>query len=237
MRALDRLRSATRDGDHVAQLAPARFAVVCAPMRHFDLEVAIQMAGRLQTRVEEPVSIDAQAIYASCSVGFVLDSQRPGSTASGMLEAASAALDEARANAPSAIRGFAPEKMQGAEHGQVEADELAQALEGGQIAPWFQPQISTDTGRVSGFEALARWHHPRRGLVPPSDFLPVMERAGQLERLGEIILYNALAALRSWDDQGFDVPLVAVNFAGAELRNPKLVDKIRWELDRFDLQR
>ncbi len=234
-RTLDRLRGATRDGDHVAQLQPGCFAVVVAPMRHLDLEVGIQLAGRLQSRVEEPVSIDAQAVYASCSVGFVLDTQLRGATAPSMLQAASAALDVARAHAPSAIRAYSPEMAQSPATPDALAEEVAQALENGQIAPWFQPQLSTDTGKVSGFEALARWHHPERGLIPPADFLPVMERSGQLERLGEVILYHALAALRQWDAQGFDVPRVAVNFAGEELRNPKLIDKIRWELDRFDL--
>lgn len=234
-RMRERLQSATRDGDHVAPLQPGRFAIILAPMRHLDLEVAIQMAGRLQARMEEPVSIDAQAVYLSCSVGFVLDTQLRACTAEEMLAAANRALEVARAHAPSAIRGYSQDMAHGPDTPDILADELAQALENGQIAPWFQPQICTDTGRVSGFEALARWHHPERGLIPPADFLPVLERSGQLARLGEVILYHALAALRDWDEQGFDVPLVAVNFSGDELRNPKLVEKIRWELDRFDL--
>ena len=234
-RVLDRLQSATRDADHVAQLKPGRFAVVLSPMRHLDLEVAIQLAGRLQARVEEPVSVDAQAVYLSCSLGFALDSQLQHVTASDMIEAAELALDTARANAPSAIRAYSPDMSRGTGSPDQLADEVAQALNVGQIAPWFQPQVSTDTGEISGFEALARWSHPVRGLVPPSEFLPVLARSGQIERLGEVILYHALSALRAWDDAGFDVPRVAVNFAGEELRNPKLIDKIRWELDRFDL--
>ncbi|MCM2563233.1 EAL domain-containing protein [Lutimaribacter sp. EGI FJ00015] len=234
-RSLDRLHGATRDSDHVAQLQPGRFAVVLAPKRQLDLEIAIQLAGRLQTRLEEPVSIDAQAIYASCSVGFALDTQLRDATAPRMLQAAAAALEVARAHAPSAIRAYGPDMACTPATPDALADEVAQALENGEITPWFQPQVSTDTGQVSGFEALARWQHPERGLVAPADFLPAMERSDQLERLSEIILYHALGALRNWDDQGFDVPCVAVNFSGAELRNPKLVDKIRWELDRFDL--
>jgi EAL domain-containing protein (putative c-di-GMP-specific phosphodiesterase class I) len=114
-------------------------------------------------------------------------------------------------------------------------EDAAAALENGQIQPWFQPQISTDTGRVTGFEALARWTHPVHGPIPPDQFLPVMENAGLLERLGEVMLYHALTALKAWDCAGVHVPRVGVNFASAELHNPRLVDKIRWELDRFDL--
>ena len=68
-----------------------------------------------------------------------------------------------------------------------------------------------------------------------SEFLPALEQQGRLERLGEVVLYHALSALRSWDYAGFYVPHVGVNFTNDELRNPKLVDKIRWELDRFEL--
>jgi len=114
-------------------------------------------------------------------------------------------------------------------------DEARVALDDGQIRPWFQPQVSTDTGEVTGFEALARWQHPERGMIPPSDFLPILDQAGLFERLGEVILYHSLKSLTLWDKAGFKVPKIGVNFCSAQLRNPKLVDKIRWELDRFDL--
>jgi EAL domain-containing protein (putative c-di-GMP-specific phosphodiesterase class I) len=114
-------------------------------------------------------------------------------------------------------------------------EEVGTALENGQIQPWFQPQISTDTGLVTGFEALARWHHPDHGMVPPASFLPAIEQAGMLERLAEIMMFHAFSAVKAWDAAGLDIPQVGVNFAGPELNNPKLVDKVKWELDRFEL--
>ncbi|WP_374755766.1 EAL domain-containing protein [Sulfitobacter mediterraneus] len=114
-------------------------------------------------------------------------------------------------------------------------EEVAAALEAGQIQPWFQPQISTDTGQITGFEALARWSHPIRGLISPAEFLPAIEEAGLLERLAEVMMYHAFAALKAWDGASLDVPQVGVNFAGSELNNPRLTEKIKWELDRFDL--
>jgi EAL domain-containing protein (putative c-di-GMP-specific phosphodiesterase class I) len=114
-------------------------------------------------------------------------------------------------------------------------DEARDALELGHILPWFQPQISTDTGAVTGFEALARWQHPERGMISPPEFLPALERAGLMDRLGEVMLYHAFTALRAWDRAGKTVPSVGVNFSAAELRNPTLLDRIAWELDRFDL--
>ena len=230
-----RMVSSLREGDCVMRLPGGEFGLVLAPMRHLDLETAIQMAGRLQMAVEEPLSLDATTIYLSCSVGFCLAARNPGSGSSDLLEAARMALLDAQQNGPSAIRAFS-ERMRHPRTARGDlADEAAVALETGQILPWFQPQISTNTGRITGFEALARWQHPERGLISPAEFLPLMEETGQMERLGEVMLYHALTALRAWDAAGLEIPRVGVNFATEELHNPKLIDKIRWELDRFDL--
>ena len=145
------------------------------------------------------------------------------------------ALTDAQRTGPSGIRAYSAEIRRKTEARHDLRNAAAAALENGQVQPWFQPQISTDTGKVSGFEVLARWNHPVYGLIAPDDFLPVMEHAGLLERLGQVMLYHALTALKAWDNAGADVPCIGVNFATDELRNPALVDKIRWELDRFDL--
>ncbi|MEN9061637.1 EAL domain-containing protein [Ponticoccus litoralis] len=67
---------------------------------------------------------------------------------------------------------------------------------------WYQPQICTSTGRISGVEALARWIHPERGIVPPAQFLRVLAESGKMQQLSEVILQHALTALRSWDRGG-----------------------------------
>ena len=230
-----RITSSLREGDRVIRLPGGEFGVALAPMRHLDLETAIQMAGRLQLVVEEPISLDATTIFISCSVGFCLGARNPGSGSTDLLEAARAALLDAQQNGPSAIRAFNLRMRHNRNPKGDLADEAALALESGQIVPWFQPQISTNTGRITGFEALARWQHPERGLISPAEFLPLMEESGQIERLGEVMLYRALTALRDWDAAGLEIPRIGVNFASDDLHNPKLIDKIRWELDRFDL--
>ncbi len=232
--AADRLRGALRTGDTLARIGEARFAVACAPAPRLDLEAAIQLAARLQRAVEQPVPLDATSIYMTASAGFCLAGRLPGSAAEALTEAASVALAEAQAAGPAGIRAFAHGMPRRAKTG-VAGAEVAAALEAGQIVAWFQPQISTETGRISGFEALARWTHPERGAVPTSEFLPALESAGLMAQLGETMLYHALTALRAWDRSGLDVPRVSVNFSAAELRDPRLPDRIAWELDRFGL--
>lgn len=234
-RISDRISATLRHGDLVVRLEDDVVAVILTPVRILDLEAAIQLSRRLQAAIEEPISMDATSVFISCSIGFSLSQQNMHRNGLKMLQNTTAALDDARANAPSAIRAWTEGMKSPRLTGSTLADQAARALENGQIHPWFQPQISTDTGHITGFEALARWVHPEQGIIPPSDFLPVLESNGMLERLGEVMLARSLAALTEWDVANVTVPTVGVNFAEAELRNPKLIEKIRWELDKYEL--
>ncbi len=234
-RTAERIVAALRDGDTVARMGDSRFAIVVTPVRQLDLELCIQMAGRIQTAVEEPVPLDGMSIYSSCSIGFCLRHRAPGPLCEDWLAAATSALAEAQQNGPSGIRSYSADIHRRAQARSDLREDAAGALENGQIQPWFQPQISTDTGLITGFEALARWMHPVQGLIAPDAFLPAMEEAGLTERLGQVMLHHALTALKAWDGAGALIPRIGVNFATAELRNPGLVERIRWELDRFDL--
>lgn len=230
-----RLVGQLRALDTVTQLDGGRFAIALAPVLRADLETAIQLAGRIQSALSEAVSIDAVSVYTSCSVGFCLSSRSPQPSGDILLDAALRALTEARSAGHGSIRAYSKDLARTLHARQILTEDMETALEAGQFVAWFQPQISTDTGQVTGFEALARWNHPERGVVTPADFLPAIEHAGLLERLGEVMLYQSLTAIKAWDKAGVCVPVVGVNFSGDELRNPNLVSKLRWELDRFDL--
>ncbi|MGJ8629096.1 MAG: putative bifunctional diguanylate cyclase/phosphodiesterase [Sulfitobacter sp.] len=231
----ERLIATLRADDNVGQMGDARFAVCVAPIRHLDLELCIQLAGRLQNAIEEPISIDGISVYVSASVGFCQHARSPAKDGKAWLQAAATALREAQRRGPSAIRAFSDQMRRDTQTRTELREDVMRALDSGQIQPWFQPQISTETGQITGFEALARWTHPDRGIIAPADFLPAIEEVGMLERLAEVMMYHAFAALKAWDGAGVDVPQVGVNFAGTELNNPRLLEKIKWELDRFDL--
>jgi diguanylate cyclase (GGDEF)-like protein len=231
----ERICAALRSDDIVARIGDSRFAICLTPVRMLDLELCIQLAGRMQSAVEDPISLDASTIYMTASVGLCMRRRAPGNDAAAWLEAASEALVEAQRSGPSGIRVYTSDTHRRSQARNDLREEAAFALENGQIQPWYQPQISTDTGLITGFEALARWVHPVHGMLPPDNFLPALEEAGLMERLGQVILYHALTALKAWDSAGVEVPQVGVNFSPEELRNPGLVERIRWELDRFDL--
>ena len=235
LRSAERIGSALRGGDTVARLEGGGFAIALAPVRWLDLEAMVQLATRLQTSLADPISMDAAKLYVTASVGFCLGARAPDGNGASLLDAAQVAADEALRNGPSGIRAFAPGMARKRADRDAFRAVLEAALDEGQIRPYYQPQISTDTGTLSGFEALARWHHPERGVIMPGEFLPALDEAGLLERLGEVILFHALAALVRWDKAGLRVPTVGVNFSASELRNPRLAEKLKWELDRFSL--
>lgn len=231
----ERIQSVLRATDTVARLDGACFAVSLAGVRRADLETMLQLAARMQAACDVPFSLDATTIYLSSSVGFCLASRTPALTGEAMLDAAEIAATDARHNGPGAIRAFTVEMQNARSERLALRDEIETALEQGQIVAYFQPQVSTDTGEVTGFEALARWNHPTRGLLTPGAFLEPVRAAGLSERLSEVMVAQAVAALRNWDKAGHRVPNVAVNFSTDELRNPRLAEKLQWELDRYDL--
>ncbi|GGG68918.1 diguanylate cyclase [Salipiger pallidus] len=233
---LRRLRREVRRGDRVVRIGDTRFLVLLAPSLRLDLEALLTMADRIQRSLEEPCDTETGTHYLSFAVGFC-GSHRLGDDVTGpqLVEAAQTALAEAVSNGPSAIRAWSDSMSAERKARKTLLHEIERALALGQIQPWFQPQICTSTGSISGVEALARWLHPTRGIVSPKEFLTVLAEAGQLDRLSEVILEQSLTAMRAWDAEGIIIPQVSVNFTDVELRNPHLVERIKWELDRHGM--
>jgi EAL domain-containing protein (putative c-di-GMP-specific phosphodiesterase class I)/GGDEF domain-containing protein len=231
----ERLQAVLREDDRVGLLGDARFGIAIGPVDQLDLELCIQLAGRLQTALEDPIALDGTTIYITASIGFCQHARAPAGGGAKWLHAAILAQRAAHRCDTSAIRAFS-EQMERENLTRAELrEDVIRALNAGEIQPWYQPQISTDTGEITGFEALARWIHCDRGIISPAEFLPAIAEAGQLERLAEVMMYQACAALKSWEAADVFVPQIGVNFAGSELSNPKLIEKIKWELDRFEL--
>lgn len=230
-----RLRAASRRGDQFARLSGWKIGFVAAPVQRMDLEVGIQLAARFQSVLEEPVRVDGVPVYLSFSVGFCLSKDCPSHDGDMLIQATELALEEARRNGPSGIRAYSTAMAMSAPFHPRISSEASRALEAGEIRAWFQPQVSAQDEELAGFEALARWEHPDRGMIPPSDFLPALADSNALERLGEVVLHDALKLVRDLDAQGFYVPAVGVNFTQPELSNPKLAKRLTWELDRFAL--
>lgn len=231
-----RMQSVLRGTDVLSRRGNGGFLLGISPVRRIDLEAMIQLSARLHEAVEEPFVLNGVTIHLTACSAFCLLSRSPVPSAEAMMEAASVALAYAQQQGAGSIRAYAPDMQSEALPDPELRRQLEHALSNGEIRPWYQPQVSTNTGKITGVEALARWVHPDQGLIPPSDFLPIIEASGLSARLGEVILYHALTALKSLEKSGTYIPVIGVNFSDRELRDPRLVDRIRWELDRFDLE-
>lgn len=232
-----RLRISLRRRDRVFFLGHGRFGIALAPMPSLTEQEALALARRIQDGLSVPAARGRPGRCFSTSIGICIGAGPGAETGADLISAASDALRDAREFAPSTIRVYSAAARQsrfGLRPLRLH-DEALRALENGEIRAWFQPQICTDTGQVSGFEALARWCHPQRGIILPDKFLPYLQRAGKTGRLQAIMLRESLGAMAKWQAAGFDIPGIGVNFSPQDLRDPALADKVAWELDRHDM--
>ena len=235
-RAMDvlatRARAALRDADAVFRLGDRTLAVLVQASRRADLDLGLAVADRLQAALAEPVPLAGRVWRADAHVGLCSDVMAPERSGAGLLGGAACALDAARVHEAGAVRAFTPELRIDVETGHRLTRQVPDALAEERIVAWFQPQVEAGSGRLRGFEALARWDHPDLGLLAPRQFLPAVAAAGQDVALGERVLRAALAALAAWDGAGLGAPRVGVNFSLEELRDPRLAERVAWEVDR-----
>lgn len=229
-----RYASCIRRNDIVYQSGPLQWIIALMPGPQMDIEAAIQQANRLQEVADEPVFLNDDRLYLTNCIGFTV-AQKPCKGAHELIAQAQSALGIAVQNGAGSIRAFT---AQAPKQTMLNIAEDAQALDGeieSNLFAWFQPQVSTDTGKISGFEALARWRDKGGQWHTPATFLPILEQSGRMEHLTDIILSQSLSALRSWDERALDIASVGVNFSESDLTNPRLYEKIAWELDRNDI--
>lgn len=230
-----RLRGALRPGDMLFPMEDGSLAVALSATPRLDAEIMVRIAARLHLVVQQPLALADGPAQVTCSIGFCHDRQLRKASGRALLDAAQVAGDEAARHRPGAIRGYSDDLARArAERDALRAG-FSLAVDRGEIRAWFQPQVSTDSGEVSGIEALVRWQHPERGLLAPGAFLPAIEGSELMELLGQTMLVQSLAALADLDRKGLRVPSVAVNFSAQELRDPQLPDRLRWMLDQAQL--
>jgi EAL domain-containing protein (putative c-di-GMP-specific phosphodiesterase class I) len=120
-------------------------------------------------------------------------------------------------------------------HLQIE-NSLHEAIQNDELQLHYQPKIDVATGRIAGFEALLRWNSARLGFVPPDKFIPVAEQSGQMDAIGDWVLFTACQHLRAWMDMELEVGSIAVNISGVQLRQQNLPNRIQNILDKFNIK-
>ena len=220
-----RLRAAVRPEDTVARFGGDEFAVLCEDLT--DELNASRIAERVVSSIaDRPVEVGGgRSLNVTPSVGIAL--ARDEADASKLLRRADAALYRAKEGGKARSELF-DERMQAqaVDSSQTE-DDLALAVEAGQLRLHYQPIIDLRDGHVQGLEALLRWQHPRRGLLQPGDFVPLAERSGLIVPIGKWVIQQAWATLQQWYADDADCRLtIAVNVSPRQLANAELLDAI-----------
>lgn len=212
--AADRISAAVRPGDTVARFGGDEFVVVCDNVTVVEAE---QIAERVLDALSQPCQIGDQQASVTASVGIALADQH--STTETMLRDSGAAMLRAKRRGQAPIELFDKALRLKAEQRFATAAALKHALERNEFTIHYQPVVNLSTGAMDSAEALVRWEHPERGLVPPSDFIPLAEQIGLIMPLGAWVLEQACQQLVQWRHTA-PAMTVAVNVSVRQILTP-----------------
>ena len=219
-----RLSSTCREGDMVARLGGDEFVLVAVSL---DEQAATALADRVHQVLAVPVTVAGHELVISASIGIVLsDASAPEADAEALLRDADVSMYRAKSKGRGRSVVWSDELGTAAVHRFGLESELRAGLDRDEIVVHYQPQVELRTGRISGVEALVRWQHPTRGLIPPGEFLPVAEDSGLIVDLGRRVLETSVAQVAGWRRLPGAADLtLSVNFSAQELLHPERLEE------------
>lgn len=219
----DRLRTQLRGGDTLARVGGDEFVVVIEDCENStDVSVCAQ---RLVEELSAPYLVGKKDCHVTLSIGISIF-PADGSDSQMLLKAADMAMYRAKETGRNNYQYYLPSmNVHTLERMELESD-LRRALERGEFFLHYQPKIEIATGLITGVEALLRWKHPLRGLVPPLEFISLAEETGLIVPIGEWVLATACARNKAWQSRGLPKLSVAVNLSARQFADPMLLAKL-----------
>ncbi|HLP68597.1 MAG TPA: EAL domain-containing protein, partial [Rhizobium sp.] len=220
-----RLRRLLKPQDTLARISGDEFGLILVSER--DPAKVADFADAVSKAIMVPISFANREVILTASVGLVswVDQQE---NAAGLLSDAELAMYRAKRAGGNRVEPFRPAfRTSGTDRLQLETD-LRRAIERKELSIVYQPIVTLADGEIAGFEALMRWDHPKRGNIPPSEFIPIAEGSDLIEPLGMFALERATSDLVDWERQTGHVPIfVSVNLSSAQLLSSELYNDIR----------
>jgi diguanylate cyclase (GGDEF)-like protein/PAS domain S-box-containing protein len=220
----ERLVACLRGSDRVSREGADEFVVMLSDIKSAD--EAAQVARKILNELTVPYSIDHHDLDITASVGISIYPD-DFEDAEALLKAANTAVSDAKEKGRNNYQFFRNDMNVRARERQSLEGSLRRALERKEFVLHYQPKINLETGAITGAEALIRWLHPDRGLVPPAQFLPIAEDCGLIVPIGQWVLREASMQARAWMNAGLPAVCVAVNISAIEFRNEGLVAGLR----------
>ena len=221
----ERLRNCMRPGDTVARLGGDEFTFLLESLANTD--EAVLVADRIVESLRAPIALPLNEIFASASIGIACSNFGQEHPAA-LLRDADTAMYQAKSRGKGCYVLF-DQSMNDKVVQRMELEtSLRRALEQTEFRVLYQPLINLNSGRMIGVEALVRWNHPTRGLVPPALFIPIAEETGLIIPIGFAVLHEACRQAKAWyDTYGEEEPLfMSVNLSGRQLQTMDVVERV-----------
>lgn len=228
----ERLKTCLRPEDTVARFGGDEFTMLLEDIE--DTDEAKRVAERITEVLRTPFQLRQQEIYANITIGISVGTSA-GDSPEDLLRKADIAMYEAKRTGKGQYVIFEPDmtiRLQ--ERLELEGD-LRRGVENDEFVVHYQPKITLDTGELYGFEALVRWEHPNRGIVPPKQFIPIAEETGLILPIEQKVLEDACHRIREWQEQYSSHLTVCVNLYERQIRRPDLIEKILGMLQEANL--
>jgi diguanylate cyclase (GGDEF)-like protein len=219
----DRVRGVVRAGDTLARIGGDEFTLLLPRISHPDDAEAV--ARKVIECLQGPFEVDAQELFVTASIGVTI-APDDGGDAETLLKHADMAMYRAKEVGSDGFKFFTPAMNERAHERLALESALRRAIAGGQLRLHYQPVFEVAGGRAVAVEALVRWEHPERGLLPPGEFLEIAEATGLIAPLGAWVLRRACERGRAWAAAGRELA-VLVNLSPRQFQQPDLVDDVR----------
>lgn len=228
----ERLGKPLRGNDLLASLGSNQFGVFLPDLAQ--PEDASIVARKLMNALETPFHIDGHDVVITISCGIVIF-PGDGEDSKSLLQHAEKSMYQVKEQGRNGYHFFKESIHNSALNRLTMESEMRKAIEREEFVLFYQPQVDTHTGRVVGMEALIRWIHPEKGMVPPFHFIPIAEETGLIAPIGEWVIYEACRQNKAWQNSGLDGLKVAVNLSARQFSDKELLDKVAKVLDETGL--
>jgi len=232
LKVVERLRACIRASDTISRQGGDEFVILLNEVR--DTAVVSIIAQSMMEAFADPFPLEGYLLNTSFSIGISLFPQ-DGLQFDTLLKAADTALHQAKDSGRNTYRFFVEAmNLNAQEHVRLQG-ELHSALKHQEFVLHYQPEIDMRSGQIVGAEALLRWQHPQRGLVPPGTFIPLAERSGLIVPIGTWVLHEACRQAQAWRTQGLPLQAVAVNLSALQFKRGNLLETVLHALNESGL--
>lgn len=219
-----RLQRCLREGDTLSRLGGDEFVAVLLDLDSH--EASLPILERLRQAAAWPIEVDGVEFQVSASIGVSFFPQDEGADADLLLRQADQAMYMAKQKGRNRYHLFDSTQDRALRNRHETLERLRDALDRGEFVLYYQPKVNMRTGELVGVEALIRWQHPEKGLLPPGAFLPVIESDELIVPIGDWVIERALLQMEEWRAEDLEIP-VSVNIAGRQFQAPEFLDKLR----------